>query len=162
MDRNSKAWKSTIAILGCVYRPPSASVGAWVQFGDFVENCARLRPRSDVILTGDFNVDFLNPLHPTSPNYSPRSILKTMHSTPTRISPQRNSCLDLFITTNDLKITSCQVVPAETVNTDHDLILSSLPTVSRPSPSASSRPSRATSKINFDILSQDLQNSNLN
>ena len=43
----------------------------------------------------------------------------------------------------------------------HAPLKSSLPTVSRPSPSASSRLSRATSKINFDILSQDLQNSNL-
>ena len=76
-------------LIGCIYRPTSASVGAWLQFEDQVENRLRFRPKSDVILTGDFNVDFLDPTHPHLPHL--KHFLATFnllnHTTaPTRIS----------------------------------------------------------------------------
>ena len=122
-------------LIGCIYRPPSASVGAWLQFEDQVETGRlRFRPKSDVILTGDFNVDFLDPTHPHLPHL--KHFLATFnllnHTTaPTRISTQRNSCLDLFITSEDLPVQSSNPFPAENINTDPELILSSLPKTSQ-------------------------------
>ena len=152
-------------LIGCIYRPPSASVGAWLQFEDQVENRLRFRPKSDVILTGDFNVDFLDPTHPHLPHL--KHFLATFnllnHTTaPTRISTQRNSCLDLFITSEDLPVQSSNPFPAENINTDHELILSSLPkTSSKPHKKDICKSSRALSKINSNSFSQDLQQSGL-
>ena len=139
-------------LIGCICRPPSASVGAWLQFEDQVENKLRFRPKSDVILTGDFNVDFLDPTHPHLPPL--KHFLATFnllnHTTaPTRISTQRNSCLDLFITSEDLPVQSSNPFPAENINTDHELILSSLlKTSSKPHKKDICKSSRALSKIN--------------
>ena len=136
-------------LIGCIYRPPSAFVGTWLQFEDQVENRLRFRPKSDVILTGDFNVDFLDPTHPHLPHL--KHFLATFnllnHTTaPTRISTQRNSCLDLFITSENLPVQSSIPFPSENINTDHELILSSLPkTSSKPHNKVICKSSRALS-----------------
>ena len=150
-------------LIGCIYRPPSASVRAWLQFEDEVENRLRFRPKSDVILTGDFNVDFLDPTHPHLPHL--KHFLATFnllnHTTaPTRISTQRNSCLDLFITSEDLPVQSSNPFPAENINTDHELILSSLPkTSSKPHKKDICKSSRALSKINSNSFEKSLRQS---
>ena len=150
-------------VIGCIYRPPSAPVGAWLQFEDHFESSIQLRPKSDVILTGDFNVDCLDPTHPHQSHL--KHFLATFNlenhvTAPTRISPQRSSCLDLFLTSEELPVVGCKVCPAETVNTDHDLVLLSLSRISsKPQRKTSCRPSRAMFKIKHEIFSQDIEQS---
>ena len=109
-------------------------------------------------------MDFLDPTHPHLPRLKHFLATFTLlnHTTaPTRISTQRNSCLDLY-NIRDLPVQSSNPFPAENINTDHELILSSLPkTSSKPHKKDICKSSRALSKINSNSFSQDLQQSGL-
>ena len=55
-------------LMGCLYRPPSATVEYWDLLKETVEAVLSSNKEHQLFLTGDFNIDILDNAHPQSRN----------------------------------------------------------------------------------------------
>ena len=55
-------------LMGCLYRPPSATVEYWDLLKETVEAVLSSSKEHRLFLTGDFNIDILDNAHPQSRN----------------------------------------------------------------------------------------------
>ena len=82
--------------VGCVYRPPDSNRAFWSQLEYLTEPFIG----HHLMLMGDFNVDFLNPM---DTNYSHLQSMCIVHrlsncvQSPTRFSPTSSRCIDLIL-----------------------------------------------------------------
>ena len=109
--------------IGTIYRPPSEAVSYWQKLDDCLES---LLPTSTVIM-GDFNADSLN-LADTGWKHlelilSSHGLKNFIHG-PTRITPNRQSCLDLLLSNIEAP-PICEVVKTHIDISDHQLLVRS-------------------------------------
>ncbi len=112
-------------VLGCLYRPPDASVEFW----STLDNTLEVLEGSDIILMGDLNV---NTLDTTDRNFAHlKNVclplqLKDIVQSPTRISPTTSKCLDVILT-NKTEISAPAIIHLDM--TDHALVLTTIRTI---------------------------------
>ena len=154
-------------VLGCVYRPPSAPVASWTDLSNQLEAAfASLnRPgiETQLVLTGDFNVDTLDDSHPHLRHYkhflASYNLSNHVHS-PTRFGKTKQSCLDLVLTDDESLINSCTPVPSS-VETDHELVVTELYVEQRVSPPFPTQRRHGLKNINIAAFCDALRGENL-
>ena len=105
-------------LIGCCYRPPSSPPSSLEALSSQIESI--LLSHRSFILCGDINVDLLdctNPLCTQLKNIISEFNLIIPIQSPTRISQNRSSLLDVFMLSPDIPITSSSVL--DLAATDH-------------------------------------------
>ena len=154
-------------VFGCVYCPPSAPVTSWTDLSNQLEAAfASLnRPgiETQLVLTGDFNVDTLDDSHLHLRHYKhflASYNLSNHVRSPTRFGKTKHSCLDLVLTDDESLINSCTPVPSS-VETDHELVVTELYVEQRVSPSFPTQRRRGLKNINIAAFCDALRDENL-
>ena len=144
--------------IGTIYRPPSEAVSYWQKLDDCLES---LLPTSTVIM-GDFNADSLNP---ADTGWKHLELILSSHGLknfihgPTRITPNRQSCLDLLLSNIEAP-PICEVV--ETHISDHQLIIGSFGVKLSPGKSSPISARRDWRSFNVNLFKQYLTSANIN
>ena len=145
--------------MGCVYKPPDSVL---TEFISFLE---RMSPKinfakSDVILLGDFNVDFSST---TRRNPAKRKLLNFMRSLdcsqlldkPTRVTETSKSLIDLIFVNNEHRFTDSGIVPLSI--SDHSLIYCVLK-VGKPKASPRTTEYRSFKTYDRDAFLEEINN----
>ena len=94
---------SKIILIGNMYRPPQGDVDIFIQYLENVFDDIDL-DKTEIFLMGDFNIDFLDKKDVKCKKLidmiKPLG-LRQLIKEPTRVTLDRNSCLDLFLTNCD-------------------------------------------------------------
>ena len=146
--------------LGVVYRSPSKSESAFVK--DFELTLSGLVPSMEnLVLTGDFNIDFLRP----SNTYTRRLSdlfecfnLSQIIVSPTRVTDATSTLIDLMVVSRPGDVLDSSVLDLGGI-TDHFLVFCTVSGVRRRMPPQVFR-FRNYKNINYDSFQTDLQNMN--
>ena len=101
----------TTTLVGCIYRPPSSSVGSINAVCDLLDQALTMRDL--VVACGDLNVNLMDPDNHYSSllsNYITTRALLQPINTPTRITPSSATLLDIFLITSKVVVKSANVL----------------------------------------------------
>lgn len=120
--------------VGIIYKPPLISSTCFTELESVLSN---VYPESDnVILMGDFNVDFL---YPTTSTSNLKSILNSFNlvqivDQPTRVTDTSASLIDIICISNNLKVLHCDTLDLLNMS-DHRMVFCEVNiTTSKPQP----------------------------
>lgn len=119
--------KKEIYIAGCIYRPPSCNLNGFII--DFEQAVLSLIPQCNVVLcTGDFNINLLDVSSTAVNNFQSlidSAGLKQIITSPTRITGDSMSLVDLILINSDLQINKCGTISLADTS-DHELVFCEL------------------------------------
>ncbi|XP_072014831.1 uncharacterized protein [Amphiura filiformis] len=150
--------KTKSVIIGSVYRPPSSKVGYMVSLKSHLSHVVDNSGNSDLVVTGDFNLDLLKPEKAKVANQLCQQFgWHNVINTPTRITEKSVSCLDLIMVSNQNKLFTFGNIA--TGLSDHNLVYMSYkacPIKSKPKIIKT----RTYRKFDIDSFQQDLDKIN--
>jgi len=139
-------------IFGCCYRPPTELASYWDRLLSNLEGVVE-QPTESVTLVGDFNVDILNPVRNRAlMRVFSGSGLTNYVTTPTRVTPQSATAIDLLASTSKPE-GRCEIIPTDI--SDHFALLARFSLGIIPS-NKPPRASRSLHNINWGNFNRDL------
>ena len=105
-------------LLCVVYRQPNANYPFWDKFQQSVENATNYS--SNVVITGDLNVDFLSEHSHKLFDIMRLNNLKNMITEPTRTCNTRQSLLDPVLVSDNCNVLESYVIQVDRKYSDHE------------------------------------------
>ena len=116
-------FRNTLILVGVIYKSPCQSYKTYNNIAEIIANFTT--KYNNVILLGDFNLNFLSPSSPEikffKENFLDSFGLNQIVTKPTRITDKSRSLIDLILVNNPAMVKNCNVVDFPSIS-DHCLV----------------------------------------